>query len=255
MTAKTKSPLKDKPLRYVAQSADEAIDDLLNERVLLYWIALCMMGVGIFYEWRRYLHPVDTPPYLVTILFGIACIFCGYKIYRHIHKFKALKLGRSGERAVGQYLETFREMGCHVYHDILGDKFNVDHVVISPKGIFVIETKTYSKPAKGDARIHFDGQKILINGNEPLTDIVTQVSAGSSYIKRILKKSTGKDFDAFPVVLFPGWFVEGEGNKKGKMWVLEPKAFKKFIDRQQLKLSEEDVQLASYHLSRSIRTY
>jgi hypothetical protein len=80
------------------------------------------------------------------------------------------------------------------------------------------------------------------------------VKAASSYIQKILKDSTGKDFDVFPVVLFPGWFIEGEGNKQGKLWVLEPKAFRKFLDAQQVKMSSEEVSLASYHLSRHIRT-
>lgn len=84
--------------------------------------------------------------------------------------------------------------------------------------------------------------------------MISQVKAEASYIKKILKDSTGKEFEPFPVVLFPGWFVEGDGNKQGKMWVLEPKAFRKFVDAQQVKLRDEDVALASYHLSRYIRT-
>ena len=165
-------------------------------------------------------------------------------------KVKNIKQGRDGERAVGQYLELFRESGCHVYHDIKGDSFNVDHVVISNKGIYVVETKTYSKPASGKAIVAFDGQKILINGQESLSDIITQVKAASSYIKAILRDSTGKEFEPFPVALFPCWYVEGDGNRQGKMCVLEPKAFRKFLDVQQLRLSPEDVKLASYHLSR-----
>ena len=96
--------------------------------------------------------------------------------------------------------------------------------MISNKGIYVIETKTYSKPANGQSAINYDGQQILINGKEPLTDIIVQVSAATSYIKKIINDSTGKQFEPFPVVLFPGWFIEGNGNKQGKIWVLEPKA-------------------------------
>lgn len=73
------------------------------------------------------------------------------------------------------------------------------------------------------------------------------------FLQKIINGSTGKNFEPFPVVLFPGWFIEGNGNKQGKMWVLEPKAFRKFLDRQTVKLSPEDVKLASYHLSRHIR--
>lgn len=254
MKTKSKSPLKDKPLRYVAQSADEALDDLLHDKVLMYYLVAVICGGSVVFEWLRYVQPRLQPPLLSSVVFGLGFIFCCLKIFEHIKKVKALKLGRDGERAVGQYLELFRETGCHVYHDILGESFNVDHVVISPKGIFVVETKTFSKPSSGNSKIFFDGERILINGREPLKDIMTQAKASASYIKKILTDSTGREYATFPVVLFPGWFVEGEGNKQGKMWVLEPKAFRKFIDRQQAVLSPDEVSLASYHLSRHIRT-
>jgi len=253
MKIKTKSPIKDKPLRYVAQSADEAIDDLLNEKVFFYWMAAVICLMVVLWEWVRFYNPLNHQPILLSAVCGIFMVFCGYKIYKHIKKLKGLKLGRTGERVVGQYLETLRESGAQVYHDILGDKFNVDHVVISNKGIFVVETKTYSKPAKGNAVIKYDGERVLINGRESKTDVITQAKAAASYIKKILKDSTGKEFETFPVVLFPGWFVEGAGNKKGKLWVLEPKAFRTFVDTQKVILQDEDVNLTSYHLSRHIR--
>ncbi len=250
--AKT-SPLKDRPLRYVAQSLDEALDDLLHYKLLTYYLVAVFCGGSIIFEWLRFFQPRVAPPVFLSVIYGIGFCFCALKLFKHIKKVKAMKLGRDGERAVGQYLELFRESGCHVYHDILGDSFNVDHVVISPKGVFVIETKTFSKPSKGNSNITFDGKQIYINGREPIKDIVTQTKASASYIKKILVDSTGRDYSTFPVVLFPGWFVEGEGNKKGKMWVLEPKAFRKFLDRQQAVLSPEEVSLASYNLSRHIR--
>lgn len=70
-----------------------------------------------------------------------------------------------------------------------------------------------------------------------------QVKAATSYIKKVINDSTGKQFEPFPVVLFPGWFVEGNRNRQGKLWVLERKTFKKFLDRQTVKLSDEDVKL------------
>jgi hypothetical protein len=43
------------------------------------------------------------------------------------------------------------------------------------------------------------------------------------------------------------------GTGRKKLWILEPKAFRNFLNRQTVKLSDEDVKLASYHLSRDIR--
>jgi hypothetical protein len=41
--SKSKLPLKDKPLRYVAQPADEAIDDLLNDKLLGYYSVIVIL--------------------------------------------------------------------------------------------------------------------------------------------------------------------------------------------------------------------
>lgn len=78
MKSKTKLPLIDKPLRYVAQSADEAIDDLLNDKLLGYCSGsvIVIIGMIIGWEWYRYYKPIDIPPVLVTIMAGITCIFC-----------------------------------------------------------------------------------------------------------------------------------------------------------------------------------
>ncbi len=114
MKNKTKSPLKDKPLRYVAQSGDEAIDNLLLDKVLIYYIAGTVCFIAILWEWLRYFQPSKNPPVLLSAFFGVFVAFCIYKIFRHVKKIKNLKLGRDGERAVGQYLELFRETGCHV---------------------------------------------------------------------------------------------------------------------------------------------
>jgi len=59
MKHKTKSPLKDKPLRYVAQSGDEAIEELVNEKLLGYYSAVVIIDMAIGYEWYRYFKPIE----------------------------------------------------------------------------------------------------------------------------------------------------------------------------------------------------
>ena len=45
----------------------------------------------------------------------------------------------------------------------------IDHVIIGPAGIFTIETKTWSKPVRGEARIVFDGEKLTAGGSSRLS--------------------------------------------------------------------------------------
>jgi hypothetical protein len=53
--------------------------------------------------------------------------------------------GASGEEAAGRSLDTLRAEGFAVLHDrrIPGSKANIDHIVISPAGVFVVDPKNY----------------------------------------------------------------------------------------------------------------
>jgi hypothetical protein len=178
-----------------------------------------------------------------------------YKVVKIKKRVQSLKLGRDGEKAVGQYLELLRESGCRVFHDIVGDGFNIDHVVLSQSGIFTIETKTYSKPAKGKAVVNYDGRKVLVDGYVPDRDIVGQAAGQRDWLLETLEASTGKRFPVRAVIVFPGWWVETT-DKAGSydIWVLNPKALPKFIDNEHEVLVVEDVKMAAFHLSRYIRS-
>lgn len=246
------SPLKAKPLRQAGQSVQEEIDKLIDEGVLFYVMLPVMLTAFAVYEWYRYLKELPYAPVAATIIAVLTILYSTKKVLEYRKKLKILRQGRDGEKAVGQFLEILREDGCTVFHDIVGDKFNIDHIVVSEKGIYLIETKTYSKPSKGEPKIHFDGEKIKIDGIGDKSEILKQVDAGSTWLKEILKESTGKEFKIKPVILFPGWFVESKTHNN--YWLLNPKAFPKFIQNQKDILNKEDKKLASYHLGRYIRT-
>lgn len=255
MKQKKKSPIKDKPLRYVGQSLDERINKLINEDAVPYLMATFLLVYLAGYEWWRYFRNPPPFPKTVTFVAVMFFLFCVYRLRKILKEVKAIKLGRDGERAVGQYLENLRENGHRIFHDLVGDNFNLDHVIISRKGIYVIETKTYSKPAKGEAKIGFDGERLTIKDLWVQTKPITQVNAASNWLKNILLETTGKDFSIKPVILFPGWYVEStEQGKKSCVWVLNPKALPSYIENQPDIISQEDMMLASFHISRYIRT-
>ena len=132
--------------------------------------------------------------------------------------------------------------------------FNVDHVLIGPAGVFTVETKTWSKPQRGEARIKFDGEQLTVAGREPERNPVVQARAQAGWLKGLLTESTGHQFEVFPVVVFPGWYIEQTNDCFRNMWVLEPKALPKFLGNEPPCLTPEEVKLASFHLSRFIRS-
>jgi len=181
-----------------------------------------------------------------------ALLYAGWRFFVIRRKVRSLRQGRDGERAVGQFLERLRDDGGQVFHDIPGEGFNLDHVVISTHGVYAIETKTWSKPWP-QAKVVVEGDALSVAGQVPDRSPIVQATAASRWLVNELKKSTGKRFFVRGVVVFPGWFVEQRG-PCGDVWVLEPKALPAFIDNAPVMISAPDVALAAYHLSRYVRS-
>jgi len=255
MGKNSKSPLTGNPLRNPGQSLDEEIDNLITDKVVMY---LMFIGYFIFitvFEWWRWYRKSPYTPVLFTIVSIPIISFSIFKLFKIYNQLKVLKLGRDGEKAVGQYLELLRENGCKIFHDIIGHNFNIDHVIICKSGIFTVETKTYSKPEKGMAKIQYDGEKVTINGHETLKDVITQAKAEAHWLRGQLREMTGKVVPIKPVVVFPGWFIENSAaGYNSEVWVLEPKALSGFLPNSGMNLTKDEIQLFSYHLSRYIRT-
>lgn len=249
-----KSPLKSKPLRNAGQSLDEEIEKSISERLGMYAFSIVMFSYLIIMEWYRWYMQSLPSPIIMTIVALPFIIYAIYKLIKEKKKIELLKQGRDGEKAVGQYLESFREQGMKVHHDIVGEGFNIDHILISTKGVYLIETKTYSKPLKGKTEIEFDGLDFYYNGVKYEDNIQIQVAAGSTWLRDIIEELTVKKVDVKPVVVFPGWFVKMTNKHNSNIWALNPKNLKKFISSQKEIIPKEDVQLISNHIARYIRS-
>ena len=247
-----KSPLKINPLRLPGQSVDKEIDRWVNEKALGTFFAAGCFCVVAYFEWYGYLTHAPRRPLLFTALALAAVVFAGWRISIIRRRVRRLRLGRDGERTVGQQLEHLREHGGQVFHDVPGDGFNLDHVVISPRGIYAIETKTLSKPWPS-ATILVDGDTLSVAGRVPDRNPIEQVTGAARWLERMLKESTGTRFTVRGVVVFPGWFVAQRGSR-GQVWVLEPKALPAFIEREPANIAASDVSLAASHLSRYVRS-
>jgi hypothetical protein len=208
-----------------------------------------------FYEWIRWLfdsHPTPFSLAFLTVVAGIAVVYSAIKIIGIKRQLRNLRQGMEGEKAVGQYLERLREKGYQVLHDVPGENFNIDHVLIGQAGIFVIETKTISKPISGKPIVEYDGKQVIVNGFTPERNPITQAKAVTSWIKDLIKESTGRSFPVRPVVLYPGWYITQQPSG-AEVWVLNPKGLPSFLENQEKTLPPEDVHLATYHLCRYIR--
>jgi hypothetical protein len=254
MKKEKRAPFKEKPIRYPGQSLDDEISRLRDkiDEILIIPVMLFLLA---FMEWGRWYFksPVTLSLAIILSLIAlVAFIWVAVRIRRQLRVIRRLALARDGERVVGQFLEELRAKGYRVLHDIVGGDFNIDHVVISPKGIFTIETKTISKPHRGETVINFDGEAPLVNGRKLDRDPMIQARAQASWIRDFLKSSLGRTFPVRPVVVFPGWFVKGTPACPD-VWVLNEKALPAFIEHEPTLLTAEDFQAITFQLSQYIR--
>jgi len=251
------SPIKDTPLNNPGETLAKEIDNFKDEKLMGYVIMPVMLIVFSAWEWYRWYFELQPTPLPLTIAAVFSVIYSIIRIRKLRLELESLRQGLAGEKAVGQYLEKLREIGAKVFHDIPAQGFNLDHVVIHASGIYVIETKTYSKPENGASTIKYDGETLQFSGGFVSSDQLVQVSAASKWLQNLLLESTGSKFSIQPVLVFPGWFIENtaKSKSKSKIWVLNPKALPAFIRNQNRELTDDKVHMVALHLSRYIRTY
>jgi hypothetical protein len=251
---KSRSPLdRAMPLRIPGQSIEGEIWNVEYDHVLSPLLLAIFMTAIALLEWSRYLMNMKLNPWVFTGAAVSACIYSFYRIRRIRERLRQLRLGRDGERAVAQYLEWFRSAGFFVFHDVPSGDANVDHVLIGPKGVFSIETKTWSKPRRGECKVTVQDGVIRANGRPLDRDPLVQAKAQAGWLRQFFAESQFK-VSVQPVVVIPGWFVEPFDMKKAGAWVLEVKALEKFIDHEPDRLTRDEIKAMGSALSSYIRS-
>lgn len=227
------------------------MDAVLNDIVL---VVIVLMGwmVAAMAWWLR--TPPDTLFVIFSVFLGLALTWSVPRYVRALNRFRRLRLGLDGERTVAENLDLLRADGHVVLHDLVGPGFNVDHVVVGPTGIYAVETKTLRKSTKGNPRIAYDGQTVLVDGCRLPRDPLDQARGQARWLGDTLKDMTSHAYEVRAVVAFPGWFVDQRGRAADGSWVLEPKALSGFVAKEPRRLAPEDVSLIVNRLKLLLRT-
>ncbi len=148
------------------------------------------------------------------VLFLGALPLSGIYAVRRLHRYANDWLGYMGERAVSEALIPLYAEGYRVFHDVpaAGAKktFNLDHVVIGPSGVWLIETKTRRK-RRGRAgykehEVAFDGAQLIWPWGEERQAVI-QVQCEARWLAEWINRATGIAVVVNPILALPGWFV------------------------------------------------
>lgn len=102
--------------------------------------------------------------------------------------------GARGEERVAQILAALPE-GCHVFHDFVAGASHVDHVVVSPAGVFSVETKNWT------GKVEFTEGHVLVNGTLPTREPLGQSRREADQVADKLRR-LGYQGGVSPVVCF-----------------------------------------------------
>ena len=145
-----------------------------------------------------------------AVLIGAVIVVLGLKVKRTFDRRNVLQLAWEGELAVGEELNQLMLQGYRVFHDFPAEHFNIDHVVIGPRGVFAIETKTRSKALRGAgadaAKVAFNGSSLEFPDHRD-TESLEQAKRQANWLGKWLASAVGEPIPVEPVIVLPGWFV------------------------------------------------
>ena len=214
------APFTEKNLRLPGHTLSIEADNTTLD--CLFWLLVGMFTplVGML----SYLAAGSASGLIIFLVFSPAVVWFFWKAMRLFNEAKIKDLGCDGERYTGQELNYLMRSGAWVYHDLPYQYGNIDHMVVSTGGVFVVETKAVSKPQVGKGKKR-EAKVECKNGVLHFPHVSTslplkQAGIHAKYVEEYLQKRTGLRVQVKAVVALPGWFVEGQG---GDVMVINPK--------------------------------
>ena len=122
-------------------------------------------------------------PRLGLMVGGLAAIVAGWGLrFQPSLDAVAWRRGAAGERRTARLLGPLERHGWVVLHDLAvpGSRANIDHLVIGPGEVFVIDSKQYR------GRLQFDSSGRLWHGRYPLAPTLHAVSFEADQAARVL---------------------------------------------------------------------
>ena len=196
---------------------------------------------------------------IVVLLFAIALLYSIRRVVRGLFRYRTDWLGYMGERFVAEKIAPLEREGYRIFHDVpaeAGDrKFNLDHVIVGPNGLWLVETKTRRKgrarPGYKENEVTFDGERLVWPWGENRSGL-DQAEAEARWLRDWVQRLTGVEIAARPILALPGWWVTER--KLAHVRVLNPINIPLAVrGRRERVLSEEKIDLIARQLEELCR--
>lgn len=198
-------------------------------------IFLAMMAMPLMYMvWASYLVPWGRVRWgtIEWIFVAGAAVLFAWGVIDYVRHYKKREQANDGwiaEQVTGQQLNRLIAQGCQVLHDLPTEAGNIDHVVIAPRAVYAVETKSFRKPRGVTDDPHHPGHKVIYDGKGlrfpdfATTKPVEQASRQAQWLRRTLRDALGREVPVIPALALPGWWVDRtEESKRCEVVVFSP---------------------------------
>lgn len=213
-------------------------------------------SVGKAFKW--------TPEGVLITAFsaGLAAIaLSAWRILRLWQERANYYLGWFGERVVGEQLQLATMHGWRVFHDLPfkndGAAFNIDHALVGPGGVFVVETKTRRKgnarPGFDDNKVYFDGRDLVWPWGEDNHGL-EQAERNALWLTNWIRTEIGERVHVSPILALPGWWLDKKPTRESRLCaVVNPKWLPAMLAKQPAILSPKQIDLIALRLEARCR--
>ena len=245
-------PQEEKLLRPPGHSLALQLDTIWEEFTVKFLLSI---GCGVLSSlfWPMVLACLNATQYRVWALIPLAPALALVFLTGHylseartlLGKARNFRLGLRGEQAVAEALTEVASAGYRVFHDLPGgDTWNIDHVVVGPRGVFVIETKARSRRAVSTKqpahKVGYDVEALYFPTGED-RQAIPQARRNARWVAEYLTRKTGERVEAAPMVVLPGWYVERATADTKGIAVMNATYLKKYLANQPSQLPAAQV--------------
>ena len=227
-------PVKDRMLRLAGTSLEERTNDL-SGKMLMWFLSAVLVPMSVATALALGVNlqtPVPFPKASAALsLAALTFIPIAAAVFVVGRRRLNYELGLSGERLVAEHLQELARKGCYVFHDLQPEKtWNIDHIVVTPESVLVVETKTRRMRKRGnDTAAHevvFDGRQLHFpQGSD--THGLQQAERNADWVRDFLGKALSEPVKVEPVLVLPGWMVRRKG--RGPVYVVNPKEVRALV--------------------------
>lgn len=218
--------------KYRTRVQGESLQEKIREyefKVMEYMLLPVFFAGMTLFIWYIYLASVNINLFC-AVTFSIITLLSVIRGFVKVKKIRLMlkryRKGLEGERLVGESLNQLSNESTYVFHDIPGERFNVDHIIVSTRGIFVIETKHFNRDQCQE--FYYDGTmiyRVMKDGRKFLCPkLLPQIDGEARFIEHEIERRTDTKLPVIKVAILIGSYINSTENFKD-YWLLNESSF------------------------------